>query len=477
MKKDLKTLKPKDENAPVPVEPRLLEIQRHAVNNDLEILKSETASCFFCRQTYSARKVNDWITDERGVTAICPECGMDAVVGDASGFALTHDDLKALNAAFYGEDYMEKHPQAARKYVTRYREGKITHKKANEALYRQYLALLVERGDEHAAYELGQLYEKGSEFTPADPKTAFTYYSIPAQGEDGEAFTRLGVLCESGALGKKDLKGAYECYAKAIAMGSLAGLLHFTDCYVNGVYVAKDERFAFWCLYDNWPLSYNALTASTGKDVNVFPQLSYRLGKMWEDGVGVKKDAKTALGFLLCAQFGYQLLLSAGPLDGEENAEYRDVSLRIERLGKALKFHRGDPVFDNDTWADSLMGDSDWPPLGPNRKSVFSPLGFDRAQGTFDFDITYEYPPLIIDLGNLFCGFAFGTLHWSFTDVADVTFGTSNLIDHVEGDSDTGWRLLAGPGPEAEAVATIVLTKPASSPRPILGKEIFKGKA
>lgn len=133
-------------------DPKLLALHARASNNEIEILKSKTCSCFFCRQTYSARLVNDWINDARGVTAICPECGMDAVIGDAGGEAMDKALLKEMNLAYYGEDYMEKHPAAAKKYVLRYQEGKITHKAANEALYVQYLYSLASQGDQEAAF-------------------------------------------------------------------------------------------------------------------------------------------------------------------------------------------------------------------------------------------------------------------------------------------------------------------------------------
>lgn len=58
-----------------------LDIKHHTSNNEIEIIKSDKCSCLFCRQTYSARKVNDWVNGPKGMSALCPECGMAAVVG------------------------------------------------------------------------------------------------------------------------------------------------------------------------------------------------------------------------------------------------------------------------------------------------------------------------------------------------------------------------------------------------------------
>ncbi len=459
MKKDEKRSILKDETALAKKDPKLVEIHKHASNNDIEILRSVNCSCFFCRQTYSARKVNDWITDDRGVTAICPECGMDAVIGDASGYALDREALKEMNLAYYGEDYMEKHPQAVQKYVNRYKEGKINHKKANEALFIQYLSILAGRGNSEAAFDLGDLYENGSEFTPSDPKVALSYYGMQSLSKDGDALTRLGVLCESGLLGKTDFQGAYECYAKAMAMGSLDGLIHFADCYAKGIFVNRDEKFAFDCLFDIWPECYNRFTATTGKEVNVFPEVSYRLGLMLLAGQGAKKDELLALRLFLYAQFGYQLMAVGGLLKGEHLAEYKDTNERIDALSKSYSLRRQDPVFDNDTFSDSLEV-NEAGVLGPNHKNVFSLVSFDRVQGLCDFDVTYEFPPLIVDCGNLFCGFVPDTIHWSFTDVGDVKFGKGTVYDHVAGNPDDGWRFLAGPETDSDAVAIIVFSRP-----------------
>src|SRR5574344_101442 len=330
-------------------DPKLLALHARASNNEIEILKSKTCSCFFCRQTYSARLVNDWINDARGVTAICPECGMDAVIGDAGGEAMDKALLKEMNRADYGEDYMEKHPAAAKKYALRYQEGKITHTAANEALYVQYLYALASQGDQEAAFSLGQLFENGSDFTPADPKMAFAYYGMSCLAKDGGALTRLGVLSESGALGKVDGAGAYQCYAKAMAMGSLEGLIHFCDCYLKGVYVIQDPSFAYECLTSIWDECYRRFILTTGKDINIFPQASYRLGVLFMDGIGTAKDPVLALRLFLYAEFAYGLLKNQGQLKKEETAEAEETEKRIEEIAKTYKLKKQDPVFDNDT--------------------------------------------------------------------------------------------------------------------------------
>jgi hypothetical protein len=460
------------------IDPKLTQIHNHASNNEIEILHSKTCSCFFCRQTYDARKVNDWINDERGVTALCPECGMDAVVGDASGLPLDKPTLKEMNLAYYGEDYMEKHPLAAEKYVNRYKEGKITHKAANEALYVQYLYLLASGGNAQAAYDLGSLFELGSEFTPADPKMAFSYYGMACLRKDGSALTRLGMLCESGALGKADPRGAYECYSKGMAMGSLEALVHFADCYLNGIFVVKDPQFAFDCLSDIWGESYRRFVTSTGKDINVFPDVSYRLGVLFCSGISGKPETALGLKLFLYSEFGFNLMANAGLLKGELIPEYADVHARIDALGKTFKLHRQDPVFDNDTFSDSLEVDENNMLEAAHDHCTIAPGPFDKDSGNLEFDITYDYPPLIVDVGNLFCGFVPDTIHWSFVDVSDARFASKTDFQSVLGDPDTGWQFIATSNGTNDLVASIYFTRPQKA-KPVKDKvsDKRKGKA
>jgi hypothetical protein len=456
-------------------DPKLIELHSHATNNEIEILKSTNCSCFFCRQTYDARKVNDWVSDERGVSAICPECGMDAVIGDACGIPLDKATLKELNLAYYGEDYMEKNPTASKKYVERYKEGKITHKAANEALYIQYLYSLACRGDGEAAFALGSLYEYGSEFTAKDPKVAFSYYGMNCLAKDGEALTHLGVLSESGALGKKDEQGAYQCFAKAMAMGSLEGLLRFCDCYTKGIFVLPDPTFAFDCLNGIWDESYRRFAVTTGKDINIFPDISYRLGAMFMDGNGTSKDLILALRLFLYAEFGYNLMKAQGQLRSDLAEELADVEARIEILAKTYKLKKQDPVFDNDTFADSL--EDDVLSLIPLQSFSFAPGSFDKSQGLFDFDLTSTFPPLIVDCGNLFCGFVPGTIHWSFTDVAEVKYSKEGSFSKVDGDPSEGWQFISNATGEDVIIASIVFTRTSTNKGSAHPDRGIKGKA
>lgn len=69
---------------------------KHCGLNREEIERSTSCGCFYCRRTFLPSEIEDW-TDEhaitgpggarstRGLTALCPRCGIDSVLGSASG--------------------------------------------------------------------------------------------------------------------------------------------------------------------------------------------------------------------------------------------------------------------------------------------------------------------------------------------------------------------------------------------------------
>ncbi len=65
-----------------------------------EIEASGLCGFFYCRTTFDAREILEWT--DRGSTALCPSCGIDAVIGDRSRFPITRDFLTLMNAHWFG---------------------------------------------------------------------------------------------------------------------------------------------------------------------------------------------------------------------------------------------------------------------------------------------------------------------------------------------------------------------------------------
>jgi hypothetical protein len=64
-----------------------IEAHKHCNNNRGELAGSDVAGCFYCCQTFDPTEIDVWVDDDR--CAVCPRCGIDSVIGSASGFPVT----------------------------------------------------------------------------------------------------------------------------------------------------------------------------------------------------------------------------------------------------------------------------------------------------------------------------------------------------------------------------------------------------
>lgn len=71
-----------------------------SIRNKEQIEKSEKCGCFSCGAIFSPSEITDYAADEEP-TAPCPYCGIDAVIGDASGFPITSKFLNEMNKRWF----------------------------------------------------------------------------------------------------------------------------------------------------------------------------------------------------------------------------------------------------------------------------------------------------------------------------------------------------------------------------------------
>ncbi|PWI53063.1 cytoplasmic protein [Rhizobium phaseoli] len=65
----------------------LIQAHKHSANHRGDIEASTYCGCFYCCKVFESAEIAEWADDNR--TALCPRCGIDAVIGDASGFPAT----------------------------------------------------------------------------------------------------------------------------------------------------------------------------------------------------------------------------------------------------------------------------------------------------------------------------------------------------------------------------------------------------
>ena len=66
-------------------------------------MRSEVCGCFYCRKTFGPEQITEWVDfhDGVGTTALCPRCGIDAVIGSASGYPITEAFLAAMHRRWF----------------------------------------------------------------------------------------------------------------------------------------------------------------------------------------------------------------------------------------------------------------------------------------------------------------------------------------------------------------------------------------
>lgn len=83
-----------------------LELAHTFSNNHKQALSVEQrCGCFYCQSIFSSKEILDWLEDDnpcdRLGTALCPNCGIDSVIGESSGFEITNEFLRAMNFKWF----------------------------------------------------------------------------------------------------------------------------------------------------------------------------------------------------------------------------------------------------------------------------------------------------------------------------------------------------------------------------------------
>lgn len=77
---------------------------KHSSNHRAEVLGSARCGCFFCCSTFSPESIEEWTheaDDGVGQTALCPQCGIDSVIGENSGFDLSDAFLQRMRSFWF----------------------------------------------------------------------------------------------------------------------------------------------------------------------------------------------------------------------------------------------------------------------------------------------------------------------------------------------------------------------------------------
>ncbi|HSZ57313.1 MAG TPA: cytoplasmic protein [Tepidisphaeraceae bacterium] len=78
---------------------------KRSFKNRDEILASAECGCFFCLAIFRPQDIREWLKETDGwESAFCPRCGIDAVMGSASGFPITKEFLESMQQRWFHEN-------------------------------------------------------------------------------------------------------------------------------------------------------------------------------------------------------------------------------------------------------------------------------------------------------------------------------------------------------------------------------------
>jgi hypothetical protein len=81
----------------------LVNAHTHSSNHRADLFRSEWCGCFRCLAIFPTEAIEDWtdVVDGVGVTAFCPECGIDSVIGAASGYPIEEWFLRRMRERWF----------------------------------------------------------------------------------------------------------------------------------------------------------------------------------------------------------------------------------------------------------------------------------------------------------------------------------------------------------------------------------------
>ena len=409
-----------------------LSYAKHAEDNEIELLNSNQCGCYFCRHIFSARSVNEWDNTEGHVSAICPECGMPTVIGDASGVPLSKQLLKDMNLYFF--DSKDANLGAAMTYCARYLARKITHNEKNEHRYVDYLTELYMQNHDVFAFHLAYYYETGGEFGVKDLPRAMSIYTSPILVNDGNAKGNMARIL----FNMDDPERREEAYlyaSESLALGNPMGAYWLARCYYEGIGTKHSVDLCFAIAEHHFQELFHDLNGDIPLCIYAFYHFAMLLGELNEEEFGSERDEEDAVRYYMFAKLAYQCLLD---VDSIFLPDIKELDERIERLANKLGLKPNIMSYDSNTFYDSFAMTQD-----EESVKTLRVIRYDEAEGILELEISYSQPVALIDFSFLDCKIAEGKIVWNFNHVASFK-GSDGVFFRVGSPDGESWSFYNG---------------------------------
>jgi hypothetical protein len=187
----------------------------------------------------------------------------------------------------------------------------------NHELVKKYLEILSEHNSKRAMLLLGNMYYTGKGVEKSY-KEAAMWYEKAADLHEPYGLCNLGYCYSYGRDMPVDHAKAYECFSKSAYLGNANAMYKLGDMYFHGQHVSEDKNAAFYWYSEALDKGYG--------DIEVEPNINYRLGKCYLHGYGTEIDALRALEHLQNSELDFFKLIKAG----DTFAELTILQVRVE---------------------------------------------------------------------------------------------------------------------------------------------------
>lgn len=83
----------KNDNTEQKCEPDYITAHEYCMFNGRLLEHDKRCGCFHCLKVFDTKEL-EWV--DFGLTALCPYCGIDAVIGESAGYPLTEEFLEKM---------------------------------------------------------------------------------------------------------------------------------------------------------------------------------------------------------------------------------------------------------------------------------------------------------------------------------------------------------------------------------------------
>lgn len=78
---------------------------KYSIYNRNELERSGKIGCYYCLHIFSdVSEIKEWV--EREQTGLCPKCGIDSLIGDASGYSVNKDFLRKMKEYWFDDVFL-----------------------------------------------------------------------------------------------------------------------------------------------------------------------------------------------------------------------------------------------------------------------------------------------------------------------------------------------------------------------------------